>query len=292
MIAPGQQRGEDAVSVIDRQNLRAGDGEAAGAEFLRSTAERRSLDLSRYSVSIRWPGGAECRRETVGRPVLLALPSVNVLVTTTNLQVFGPAGEPRWQASLAYPVDDEWLAQFYLGHGPCQEIANRLYVADLANLTVLDLGSGQVLWRLPAIGIKDFQTGPDGGLYVAASTAGPESIQYRDPKDADVSVKPLLMKVDSGGAVRWQVAGRGSGLRTSGEFLYTTHAQVSKLDLMHAADDEPVPVHTRIFRMDPKDGRMLWEYYRRKAPETWEARANRILLQFPDELQMVGYFSF
>jgi hypothetical protein len=51
------------------------------------------------------------------------------------------------------------------------------------------------------------------------------------------------------------------------------------------------PVHSRLYRVDPSNGKDLWEFYRPKPPQSVDPRENRILLQYGKEILMLKFFS-
>jgi outer membrane protein assembly factor BamB len=178
---------------------------------------------------------------------------------------------------------------------PGLEAGGRLYFFDQGMLTSFELRSGQVQWRLPNVGISQVLLPSGGRLYVAGTTAAPALIPTHKVIAFSEAVHPLLLQVDAGnGKVLWQLENVGERFHVGGKFVYTSRTQVSRLETMAAAmnqDDSPTPVHHRIYRLDPGKGKELWEYYRPKAPVFLEARHNRLLLQFPREVQVLKFLS-
>jgi outer membrane protein assembly factor BamB len=105
---------------------------------------------------------------------------------------------------------------------------------------------------------------------------------------------PRILAVEAAtGKVLWQQDGGGSQLIVAGKFLYVTRAQTGMLDMMQTSKGGGEPQnHFRVRRLDPGDGRELWEYYQPRPPVGISARANRFLLLYPDKLQMVRFLAW
>ena len=288
---------DSGPSLIDSDNLTAGDSVAAVGQFIRGSAETIQKDESRYAVTVRrlcaasapdWTG------EVTGAPVLFPLKTVDVLVAGTNVTVLNHNNQKQWEARLTYPLlpifindPDESSTS-----GPVLEMAGRLLLSDLGMLTAFDLRTGQAAWRLPAVQISEIQADEAGRLYVVATTAGPESIWVKNLSSTPM-VDTLLMKVDAAtGRVLWQCGRLAGHSMISGGYLYSTRRQVSSVGMLAAAmNGEPETVHFRIWRLNPKSGEMIWEYYQPRPPIHSEALNRRLLLCYPNEIQVVKYFS-
>lgn len=297
LVPLAKVREDPGPDIFDREGVRASDSTAAVGQFLRNTAEERLVDLSRYTVTLRplFSTTPDWQGELAGRPALFTLKTVQVLIAGTNIVAFNPTGQKRWEAKLGYPVALDLLQNTdRFAEGPCCETATRLLVFDQATLTAYDPTTGKVLWRVQAVGISSVQAAPGGALYVAATTAGPESLAYASPKAAGDVILPLLLKVDpASGNILWQSTEAGGQLMVSGKFVYATRAQSGALDLFQAAvDDTDVQVHYRVIRIHPGKGNRIWEYYQPRPPVTTRANANRFLLLHRDELQLVQFLSF
>ncbi|PYJ79425.1 MAG: hypothetical protein DME22_25490 [Verrucomicrobia bacterium] len=56
-------------------------------------------------------------------------------------------------------------------------------------------------------------------------------------------------------------------------------------------DDSEAPVHHRIYRIDPGNGKYIWEYYQPQAPRRIYVQKNRLLLQYADEIRVLSYLT-
>ena len=101
------------------------------------------------------------------------------------------------------------------------------------------------------------------------------------------------MKVDAAsGRVLWKADHLGEQCYLSGKYVYVTEARISGLDVISAGgDDSNVPVHHRIYRVDPSNGKYLWQYYQPRAPGQISVQKNRLLLQFGDEIRVLSYLT-
>ncbi len=285
-------------SVLDKSNLRAGDSDAATKEFLRSESGGGPIDESRYRVTLRrvFGGGlASWSGEVVGPPAFFPLKTVDVLTAGKTLMVFNKDNRQLWEAKLTYPVAVQYNQEPEAGFSPpCFEAGNRLYFHDQGMLTVFDLKSGHVQWRLTSVGISQAELDEHGRLYISSTTASPESI----PTSADIKyingVQPTILQVDTGtGRILWQKPYIGERFNLSGKFVYVSRAQVSGVEIAAAAmNDTHAPTHHRIYRLDPETGAELWQFYRPKPPVFLDARKNRLLLQYRTEIRMLKFLAF
>lgn len=281
-------------AMMDRTNLRAGDSAEATKEFMGSTRDTGGkVDESRYRVTIRrfFGGGLSAWTEDViGPPALFSLKTVDVFTAGRKLVVFNKRGQKLWEAALTYPVSVRFLEPAEPPAAPGFEAGNRLYFFDQGMLTAFELKSGQVQWRVTSVGISQAQLGRGGKLYLASSTALPEYIPTSREIRFNQWVHPLILQVDaSSGKVSWQSDRLGERVHVTGKFVYAASAQVSMWDQIAAGTNDKVPVHHRVFRLDPGTGKELWEYYEPRAPVYLEARQNRLLLLYPNELQVLKF---
>ena len=99
---------------------------------------------------------------------------------------------------------------------------------------------------------------------------------------------PVLLKVDvRAGKILWRVTESGSGCYISGKYLYLVEK--------HVGDDSfkrggiGVPEHTRISRLNPKDGSVMWEYYEHKFPLAVDFQQNTFQVLFRKELRVLKF---
>src|SRR5207248_633501 len=106
-------------------------------------------------------------------------PTLDLVTAGTTLLAFDRSNKKVWEATLGAPVpihrsDEEWdtLPQ------PWIESGERLFFADGAFLNALHVKTGQVLWRLPSVGIRKLQIDTDGNLYVLSENLKVETLSY------------------------------------------------------------------------------------------------------------------
>jgi hypothetical protein len=128
-------------------------------------------------------------------------------------------------------------------------------------------------------------------LYVVTTSASPDSIQYSQQIRIADRPYPVILKVDPGsGKVVWKSEKLGESCYVSDKYVYATSAQVSGLDVMRAGgDDSDVPVHFRIYRLNPGSGDYIWQFYDQSAPKHIEVQKNRLLLQYGKEIRVLTY---
>ena len=225
-------------------------------------------DESRYRVSLRrhmMEGTPEWTGEVIGPPTFIPLNSVDVLVSSKSITVFDKENEKLWDAPLAFPAGSVSVDFGDGAKAPCCEAGNTLYLYDSQALTSFELVSGKVRWRMPLPGVESIRLDGDGMLYVT----NPESVSKVDPET---------------GKVLWKLDKKDVRFFLSGKYVYLSKAQVSGADMIRNLwTGKEIPTHFRIFRVDPKTGQILWEFYRPKEPAAMDFENNRIVLLFPTE---------
>ena len=70
-------------------------------------------------------------------------------------------------------------------------------VIDAGMLTAFDLGTGNVRWRVPSVGVVGLFFDDKEMLYVNSTTASPESLKYSRQIDVSANVNQVTLKVDA-----------------------------------------------------------------------------------------------
>jgi hypothetical protein len=264
------------------------------------TGGQRWEDESIYRVTLeRFLGDRvpEWTGEVTGPPRLFPTPTVDVLVAGKTVTVFDKSSKRLWESKLAYPVSSEpsfgsdgFLESATGARPPCLEHGNLLFLFDPAMLTAFDLASGNVRWRLPSVGIRHVQAGDGGALYVMSTSAGVDRLKYSQQIDVSRKTVPVLMKVDAAsGKVLWRVSEQGDQCHLTSKFLYLVEKDMGDDSFKTAGLG--VPEHTRISRLNPKDGGVMWEYYEYKYPLAVDFQANTFLVLFRNELRVLKFLS-
>jgi hypothetical protein len=151
---------------------------------------------------------------------------------------------------------------------------------------------------LPSVGISKVQFDDHGALYVDSTSGNPEDIQYSDQIKFD-QVAPVLLKIDPvAGKILWQVAKSGQGCFLSGPFLYTASVQQGGIAMANGlaealnAPRPDSPFYFHIYRLDPADGKILWDFYREAAPAEFSFQQNRFMVRFGDDVQVWKFLTF
>ncbi len=257
-------------------------------------------DESLYRVTIRCPTDKDVPdwvSEVTGPPALFPLETVNVLTAGRTLIVLDKKNKKLWDGALSYPVrgggalDD---ANAEHGLGPCVERGDRLYVFDQGLLSAFDLKSGNAHWRLPSVGISGLFFDDEGMLYVNTTTASHESLKYSRQIDVSQRTSDCVVKVNpQTGKILWTTQTAGTISYLSGEFIYTLQSHQA----MDEEDESPYTVRTgfetqpylRIRRINPKNGKEMWEHFQQRAPLDVQFDKNSIQLVFKKELQVLKY---
>jgi len=299
-------------SVLDSGNLNVTKTADVANEILNEMQRNRGgstveEDESRYQVALRRPdstGPADWTGEVVGPPALFPLKTVNVLTAGKTVTVFDKTNKKLWQASLAYSVmngaGDFGEAAFggentRLGEGPCVERGDSLYVFDQAVLTAFDVATGNVRWRLPSVGIVGLFFDDKGMMYVNSTTASPENIKYSRQIDINQTTEAILLKIDpKTGKTLWSVKPGGFISYLSGKYIYAVYVHQSDEDEEASAaltGTTPHPPFIHIRRLNPRNGRVMWDYYQERAPLSVQFTGNLIELVFKKEVQVLKFLS-
>jgi hypothetical protein len=259
-------------------------------------------DESRYLATLRRSDTAEVwSGEVIGRPALYPLATVNVLAANRRVLVFDKTNKKLWESALSYNVSGGYGAvegeSATYGLGPCVEHKDTLYVIDQGVLTAFDLATGNARWRLPSIGIMGLFFDEAGMIYLNTTTASPESLKYSNQIDISRKDSYLVMKLEpKTGTVLWTADVGGLVSYVSGKFIYCVRSY-------HADDDEESATYTMdsisgresvlsIKRLNPKNGRVMWEHVQKRAPLDVQFDQNTIRLVFKHEVQVLRFLTF
>ena len=303
LVAVQAMKAAPAESTLNSGNLSARDSMKATGEMLNEMQRERTGGVSyenesRYRVTLRRLAPADApdwTGDVVGPPMLFPQTTVDVLTAGKSVHVFNKKNQKLWEGKLSYPVADTFTAAYGgdRGNAPCFEDAGSLYVFDKGVLTAFDVRTGNVRWRISSVGISQVVRDTSGNLYVATTSASPESIQYS--QQVRITDKPhaVIMKVGAAsGKVFWKADQLGERFYVSGKYVYVAEARISGLDVIRAGgDDSEAPVHHRIYRIDPSNGKYIWQYYQPQAPRRIDVQKNRLLLQYADEIRVLSYLT-
>jgi outer membrane protein assembly factor BamB len=254
-------------------------------------------DQSRYQVTLRRNGTAEVwTGEVVGPPKVYPLESVTVLAGDKTLIVLNETDQKLWQSTLAFKVPaemnalDEESARY--GCGPCVEHHGFLYVFDEGVLSAFDVKTGNARWRLPTVGIAGLFFDEHGMLYVNTTTASHESLKYSRQIDLSRKVVSVILKVDSrNGKILWSQQSSGLANYVSGNLILTSASFMPEEQEGVDTGFEKSP-WLRIRRINPSNGREVWEHFQERAPLDIAFEKNTIRLVFKKEVQVLKYPTF
>ena len=308
VVARSAMKAAPAKPALDGGLTGAKSVEAAN-EILNDMQRSRGGDVvyedeSRYAVTIRQPDaavGGGWSGELSGQPMLFPLKTVNVLAANKRIFVLDKENRQLWQAGLNFnmPRRQAALGEEFApyGRGPCVERGNLLYVFDEGVLTAFDLATGNVLWRLPSVGIAGLFFDEKGMAYVNTTTASPESIKYSRQIDITQKTSSAILKIDPvTGKTLWNAHPGGLVNYVSGDFVYVVESYSSP------EEEEENPYHPqtgfetlsylRIKRINPRNGREIWEHFQQRAPLDVQFDRNTIRLVFRKEVQVLSFVAF
>jgi hypothetical protein len=298
-------------TILDSGNLSVGNEGDAVNQQLNETQRKNAggtveEDVSRYLVTVRLPDSPETpvwTNEVVGPPQLFVLKTVNVVVAGKTVIVLDKSNKKMWQASLTYPIPFGERgffarAESRFGAGPCVEHGDTLYIFDQALLSAFTLTSGDARWRVPSVGVVGLFFDDAGNVFVNTTSGNPDDIKYARQIDITKHTDDVLLKLDSqSGKTLWSIKPGGFISYLKGKFIYTVESYDPNPTDADAMNDLTSalqkPAFLRIARVNPKDGRLLWEYYDRdRCPIDVRFDENSIELVFKREVQALKYLTF
>lgn len=258
-------------------------------------------DESRYQVTVHLPdpaGTPDWTGEVNGQPQLFPLKTVNVVAGGKTVIVLDKSNKKLWQATLTYPISGGggfFQEESKFGEGPCVEHGDTLYVFDQAVLSAYELATGNARWRLPSVGVVGLFFDDQGFVYVNTTSGNPDDIKYAKQIDINRATDDILMKVDpKTGKTLWSIKPGGFISYLSGKFIYTVQSYDPNPTDEEQENDMVIqkPPYFRIARINPKNGRILWEHYQDRVPFDVRFQDNSIELVFKREVQVLKYLTF
>ena len=228
------------------------------------------------------------------------LKTVNVVSAGKNIIILDKTNKKIWQTSLTYAVGERGgfsREESQFGEGPCVEHGDTLYVFDQAVLSAYELNAGNARWRVPSVGVVGLFFDDAGSVYVNTTSGNPDDIKYSRQIDINKQTDDVLLKLDpKSGKTLWSIKPGGFISYLQGKYIYTVQTFDPNPEDEEQMSDMaiPKPAYFRIARVNPKDGRILWEYYDAKdrCPFNVRFNANTIELVFKREVQVLKYLTF
>ena len=194
-----------------------------------------------------------------------------------------------WEATLGAPVP---IHQSDAGSDalppPWLESGDKLFFADGAFLTALQSKTGQVLWRVPSVGIRKLQIDGDGNLYVLSDNLHVETLTYV----LDSSLRdtlPITMKIKvADGKIAWQRE-KYQDLWVSENDVYVLRETKNAADVETQVFDRSKAIEGRvkIYKLSRGNGNPMWEWFQTRIPRGVVADGKSVALLFGNELQVI-----
>ncbi|HEY5297570.1 MAG TPA: PQQ-binding-like beta-propeller repeat protein [Verrucomicrobiae bacterium] len=308
IVAHEAMRAPPQKSVLNDPNLNVSQTTEAENETLNEMQRNNGGDKvledeSVYQVTLHRPdasGIPDWTGQVVGPPQLFVLKTVNVLAAGKTVIVFDKSNKKLWETALTYPISNlnpqvgENKSQF--GEGPCVEHGGTLFVFDEAVLSAFDLASGNARWRLPTIGVVGLFFDGENNLYVNTTTGNPDDIKYSRQIDISKNTDDLLLKIDAQtGKILWRATPGGFISYVSGNFIYAVLSYDPNPTDQEVLNDTlqglQRPPYLRLTRLNPKNGRAIWQYDQARAPVAVRFKKNFIELVFKKEVLVLKYLS-
>jgi hypothetical protein len=263
-------------------------------------------DDSLYQVTVRLPDSPETPEWTgqvAGPPQLFVLKTVNVIAAGKTVIVLDKTNKKVWQASLTYRVSGgDLLSSFFreesgFGEGPCVEHGDTLYVFDQAMLSAFELDNGNARWRVPSVGIVGLFFDDAGSIYVNTTSGSPDDIKYSRQININKQTDDILLKLDpKTGKTLWSIKPGGFISYLKGKFIYTVQSYDPNPQDEDVMNDMTAALfkraYLRIARINPKNGRIMWEHFQDRCPVDVRFNDNSIELVFKREVEVMRYLTF
>jgi len=264
-------------------------------------------DASRYQVKLHLGGSAappDWETNVVGSAAVYPQPTANVVVGGKTLFALDQSNQLKWQTTLNYPIsgqgsysaNDAEVAR--TGRGPVVERDDTLYVFDEGVLSAFDLATGNARWRLPSVGITGLFFDDEGDLYVNTTTASPEKIKFSKQIDVTDRTDDVVIKLEARtGREIWKHAAGGKLAYLSGKFIYTMSylgplADNEELSPEMVAIGAQTKPYLHLRRLNPKNGRVLWDYYDPHGPLDVQIHDNTFQVVRKREVEVLKFISF
>lgn len=263
-------------------------------------------DQSRYQVKVH-VGGKELpdwEGEFVGKAAVYPQQTVNVVVGGKTLIVLDKSNKKKWESTLSYPLsgggsyfeDDEDALR--TGLGPVVERGDTLYIFDQGVLSAFETATGNARWRLPSVGVSGLYFDDQGMIYVNTTTASPEKIKYSKQIDVTDRTDDIVIKLDAkNGREIWKHSMGGTIAHLSGKYIYTM-SFIGPLEDNEEISPEMVAMgvqtkpYLRIRRINPKNGRVMWDYYQPRGPLDVKIHENTFQVVLKKEVQVLKFLTF
>ncbi len=296
LIKPGADKA--LAAAAENATAHSTDELLAISNLLASDAARlngettRDVDESTYEITVRRPFESAVPplvEKLQGNVRTLSTPSLDLLTAGTMLVALDHTNKKLWEATLGAPLPVRSDAGAGMEESPPMlEKGGKLYFADGAFLSAFQAASGQVLWRLPNVGIRKIEIDGDGYLYVATDNLSVDALTYSVTEHTDPATASV-MKIDAAtGKVLWN-AQKFQDVWASGKDVYAFREIINPNDATNRVfDAHSVPeARTKIYKLSRSSGQPIWDWYEPRRPRHVLAYQKSVALLFPSELQVI-----
>lgn len=253
---------------------------------------KEEIDESTYEVTLSRPFEPAIpawKGTLTGRVQVLSTPSLDLVTAGTKVVAIDRANKQVWEATLGAPIpmrgDDAAWEEKPL---PLLEQAGRLFLADGAFLTAIQINSGQVLWRLPSVGIRKVLSDADSNVYVQTDNLAVDTLSYMSTEDIAPPTSSTI-KVDAEtGKILWN-AEKFEDVWISGNDVYALRHMLHGGDLENQVfDPSKVPeARIKIYKLSRRSGKPTWDWYQSRRPHSVIPYGKYVSILFGDELQVI-----
>ena len=159
--------------------------------------------------------------------------------------------------------------------------------------------TGNPRWRLPSVGVVGLFFDDQNNVYVNTTSGNPDDIKYARQIDISRKTEAVLFKVDpKTGKTLWSIKPGGYISYLSGKYIYAIQSNDPNPTDEEVLNDMTAslqkPAFLQIQRINPQNGRIMWEYHDPigRAPIDARFHGNSIELVFKREVQVLRYLTF
>ncbi len=252
----------------------------------------KEVDASTYEVTVSRPfepAVAPLMEKLEGGVQFFSTPSLDLITAGTKLVALDRTNKKLWEATLGAPVPLHREMEEGMDGGPAMlETGGKLYFADGAFLSAVQVATGQVLWRMPNVGIRKVEADADGNLYVQSANLSVDALNYAVTDRVDPALASILKVEGATGKVLWDEK-KYQDVWASGSDLYAFREVTNPNDATERVfNARNVPeARIKIYKLSRGSGKVIWEWYQEHRPLNVVAFHKHVAMLFASELQVI-----
>ncbi len=296
LIKPGTEK--QLTETIEKSAAHSAEEMMAMVKLLETDSlvasgqSKEEVDESTYEVTITRPFDTSLpawKGTLQGRVQILSTPTLDLVTAGTKLFAIDRTNKKLWETTLGAAMpqrndDSAWEME----PAPMLEEGGRIVFADGAFLTSIQATTGQVLWRLPNVGIRKVLSDADSNLYIQTDNLSADTLKYVTTADITPPTASTI-KVDSeSGKILW-TAEKFEDVWVSGKDVYALRHFANGVDAeTQVFDPKNVPEgRIKIYKLSRSSGKPTWDWFQTRLPRNVIAHGKYVAILFGNELQVI-----